>query len=195
MKIGLFGGTFDPPHHGHLALAQTVREALGLDEVLFVPSNQNPLKSRKASATKHRCKMVQLAIEGEPGLAFSDIDVTRHGFSYAVETLEELRLVKPGDYWFLMGADTLREILEWKDPERLIALCRLAVVERRGDEVDTIIRALPTDFKHAIDVVPMPPVAVSSSKIREDVMRDAPVGHWLKPAVWEYIKTVGLYKE
>lgn len=195
MRIGVFGGSFDPPHNGHLAVAVAVKEHLHLDEVMFVPANKNPLKSRKTSSVKDRSEMVKLAIQDEPGFSFSDIETTRPGPSFAVETMDELKLVHPADYWFVLGADALKDILEWKNPQRLITLCRLAVVERRGDQIANIVHRLPNDFGYAIDIVPMPQVPVSSSRIREDVMRGAPVGHWLKPAVLEYINKVGLYKE
>lgn len=195
MRVGIFGGSFDPPHNGHLAVAQAAKEQLELDEVIFVPANKNPLKTRRTSSAKDRCEMVKLALRDEPGFSYSDIEVTRPGPSFAIETVEELKFVRPSDYWFLMGADAFKEILEWKDPHKLIALCRIAVVERRGDAVQSTLQTLPPDFAYATDIVEMPAVPISSSKIREDVMRGAPVGHWLKPAVLEYINRIGLYKE
>ena len=111
------------------------------------------------------------------------------------DTLSELKMVQPGEYWFLLGSDSLKDIEQWKEPEKLVSMCRLAVVAREGARVDDVLRVIPRDFSFVIDVVPMPFVPVSSSKIREDVMRGAPVEHWLKPAVWEYIKQVGLYRE
>lgn len=194
MKYGLLGGTFDPPHNGHLEVARTVRESLSLDEVILIPANRNPLKDRKASSVKDRMRMVELAVADEPGLCVSDIETSRGGSSFTIDTVEELRMVQNGDYWFLMGGDSLQHIMDWKEPEKLISLCRLAVVQREGHDVSRIIRELPKDFSYAIDVVPMPAMAVSSSKIREDVMRDVSVEHLVKPAVWEYIKNSGLYK-
>lgn len=194
MKYGLLGGTFDPPHRGHLETARAVRESLELDEVIFIPANRNPLKDRRTSSIKDRLRMVELMIEGEQGLSVSDIETSRGGSSFTIETVEELKMVQNGDYWFVMGADSLKSILDWKEPEKLISLCRLAVVQREGSELDEIIRGLPRDFSYAIDVVPMQVMAVSSSKIREDVLRDVSVEHMLKPAVWEYIKNSGLYK-
>ena len=195
MKYGIFGGTFDPPHLGHIALARTVQESLELDEIIFVPTNRNPLKARVTSSTKDRLAMIKLCIEDETGFSVSDIEISRGGPSYALDTVQELKLVRNGDYWFLMGADSLRGMLDWKAPEKLIHLCRLAVVGREGEDLERSIRELPRDFSFVIDKVPMPFFTVSSSRIREDVMRDAPVEQWLKPAVWEYIKKSGLYKE
>jgi nicotinate-nucleotide adenylyltransferase len=195
MKYGVLGGTFDPPHKGHLEMALRVRAELELDEVILVPANKNPLKNRKTSSPKDRLRMVELAIQDEQGLSVSDIETSRGGPSYAIDTIEELKMVQNGDYWFILGTDSLKDIERWKEPEKLISLCRLAVVAREGAEVKDVLRLLPRDYSFVTDVVPMSLVPVSSSKIREDVVRGAPVEHWLKPAVWEYIKKVGLYRE
>jgi len=195
MRYGVLGGTFDPPHLGHLELARNVQRTLGLDEVIFVPANKNPLKGRKTTRAKERLHLVELAIEDEPGFSVSDIETSRGGPSYAYDTIQELKLVQNGEYWFLLGADSLKDIREWKEPNKLISLCRLAAVARENEDIDWIIRDLPRDFSFVIDVVKMPLLEISSSKIREDVMRDAPVELWLKPAVWEYIKKIGLYRE
>ena len=110
MKTGVLGGTFDPPHYGHLELAKAAKAQLGLDEVMFVPANRNPLKTRKTASAKHRLRMVELEIEDEEGLSVSDIEITRGGPSYAVDTLEELKMVRPGEYWFIVGADALETL-------------------------------------------------------------------------------------
>ena len=139
--------------------------------------------------------MLEAALSDEPGFSLSDIETSRGGPSYAIDTIEELKMVRPGEYWFLLGCDALKGIQEWKEPEKLISLCRLGVVSRDGLDMQEVLRSLPRDFSFVVDIISMPNVVVSSSKIREDVMRGAPVEHWLKPAVWEYIKKVGLYKE
>ena len=102
MKYGVLGGTFDPPHLGHLEMAQAARAALGLDEVVIVPANRNPLKTRQASPAKHRLKMCSLMAAGEEGLTVSDVEITRRGPSYAVDTIEELRMARPGEYLSLI---------------------------------------------------------------------------------------------
>src|ERR1041384_5745403 len=102
MKIGILGGTFDPPHNGHLAFAEAAVQTLELDEVLFIPANRNPLKPEKRQASaKDRLEMVRLMVEGKPQMAVSDIEIRRGGPSYAVETLDELHFVSPAEYWFL----------------------------------------------------------------------------------------------
>ncbi len=195
MKIGILGGSFDPPHQGHLTLARTVQRALGLDEIVFVPANRNPLKHRRVSPAQDRLRMVELMVDGEEGLAVSDIELTRGGPSYAVDTVEEMKLVCPGEYWFILGSDSLKDLADWKDPARLLHLCRLAVVSRADTAAESVVSSLDREYSRRIDIVPMPSVPMSSSKIREDVIRGMPVEHWLKPVVWEYIKKVGLYRK
>lgn len=195
MRYGILGGTFDPPHLGHVALARAAMVGMDLDEVLFVPASRNPLKTRKTSPGKERLKMVELAISDEPGFTVSDVEITRGGPSYSVDTLEELLMVRPGSYWFIVGADTLQGLDSWKEPERLLGLCRLIGVAREGLSPEEVLHKVNREYSRKIDIVSMPSVPISSSKIREDIARGAPVEHWLKPAVWEYIKKVGLYRE
>ena len=195
MKYGILGGTFDPPHNGHLALGRAAMEQLGLDEVMFVPVNRNPLKTRKVTKATVRLEMVELAIQDEPGFTVSDIEISRGGSSYSVDTLEELHMVLPGSYWFVVGADALQSLDSWKDPEKLLSLCRIAAVAREGLSPESVISSVNADYSRRIDIVTMPEIPVSSSQIRTDIYRRMPVERWLKPAVWEYIKKVGLYRE
>src|SRR5438045_2029390 len=117
MRIGILGGTFDPPHLGHLALANAAREHLKLDEVIFMPASRNPIKKGTQTPPKQRLEMVKRTVEGHPGLAYSDLEITRGGPSYAVDTLTELSFAKPAEYWFLVGADALKDLPTWKQPE------------------------------------------------------------------------------
>lgn len=194
-RIGILGGTFDPPHVGHTALARAALEQLNLDEVILVPASKNPLKHRQGTSAKDRLAMTELAVEDEPGLGCSDIDVTRGGSSYAVDTLEELRMVQPAHYWFVCGVDAVASLEEWKNPDRLLSLCRLAVVGRDGRDVATVVKHLRTEHQLAIDTVVMEPLEVSSTQVRTAVELGRPVFQWLKPKVWEYIQKVGLYRE
>jgi len=195
VRYGVLGGTFDPPHVGHLELARAVKSALRLDEVVFVPANRNPLKTRKSSPANHRLKMCTLLVAGEEGLSVSDVEVTRGGQSYMVDTLEELKMVRPGEYWLILGADALRGIPEWKEPQKLAGMCRIAAVARDDASLDHLIADLGPDFQYSVDKVPMTAVPVSSSKIREDIARGLVAAQWLKPAVREYIENIGLYRE
>ncbi|MBS1714400.1 MAG: nicotinate (nicotinamide) nucleotide adenylyltransferase [Armatimonadetes bacterium] len=195
MKYGVFGGTFDPPHLGHLEAAKAVRAALGLDEVVIVPANRNPLKTRRATSATHRLKMCSLLVAGEEGLTVSDIEITRGGPSYMVDTIEELKMVRPGDYWLILGADALHTLPEWREPRKLAGLCRIAAVAREDVALDTTIAGLGPDFQYSVDKVPMTEVPVSSSKIREEFARGLVATKWLSQAVREYIENIGLYRE
>jgi nicotinate-nucleotide adenylyltransferase len=195
MKYGVLGGTFDPPHAGHLALARAASTTLGLDETILVPAAQNPLKRHKPTPVKHRLKMTLLAVEGEPGLSVSDIEATRGGPSHTVDTLEELVLAKPGDYWLILGADAAKEFLRWKNPERIAHLARLAVAARDETTVQEAIRHWPEDIRRKTDYVPLKPVTVSSSKIRDMARAGKPLDAWLRPSVNAYILGQKLYAE
>lgn len=196
MRIGILGGTFDPPHRAHLEVARAAMEQLELDEVMFVPASTNPLKQRQISeSAKHRFNMVRLAIADEPGFSVSDIEISRSGLSFAVETLEELQLARPADYWFIMGSDALKDIYNWKSPDRLVRLCRLAVVVRPPDTAETAARFVLDYMADRVDFIEMPGSAVSATAIRELIRRGLrPDEGDLKPSTLEYIESNGLYR-
>lgn len=135
LRLGIFGGTFNPVHLGHLVLAESFREQLALDLVLFVPAGVPPHKGpREIASPLHRYAMVSLAVAGHPGFAVSDVELRRPGPSYSVETLETLAGEWPGArLFFLMGSDTFLDLGSWRTPERLIAWATLAVGLRAGE--------------------------------------------------------------
>lgn len=194
MKIGVLGGTFDPPHCGHIALARAAKEALQLDEVIFVPANRNPLKrGRQQSPARHRLAMVKLAIEDQPEFSVSDIEIARGGSSYAVDTITQLRLVKPGDYWFVVGSDAVKHLGLWKDPQRLLRLCRLAVAVRPPESPADVISRLSPEVAAKVDIINMPPCEVSATQIR-DALRRGIVPKGKVPAkVLQYVLENRLY--
>lgn len=195
MRVGILGGTFDPPHFGHLAIAEAAFRALELDEVMFLPANKNPLKSGIPPAPgKHRLEMVKLLTENDERLSVSDMDLTRGGRSYAVDTLSELQMVRPAEYWFLMGADALHDLSEWKQPARLLKLCRIGAVSRELADAAVVAQRLPADFKTFIDIVPMDPIHISSSDLREKIAKRQQTNIWLPEAVRNYIETHKLYR-
>jgi nicotinate-nucleotide adenylyltransferase len=195
MKYGLLGGTFDPPHVGHMGLARAALAKLALDEVIWVPANRNPLKYHKRTDAKMRLEMCKLAIEGEERMAVSDIETTRGGDSYLVETLEELKAVMPGDYWFIAGIDALAGFDQWKEPERILQLCRLAVFSRPGTDSRSTLSRLGSGLSSHIDLVDSPLKSVSSSNIRDMAVRGEDFSHLVAPKVHEYILRHGLYKD
>lgn len=194
-RIGILGGTFDPPHRGHLALAEAAIEALQLNELVWVPALRNPHKmNRDITPAKHRLEMVRLMVSGLDRMAVSDIEVLRGGPSYTVETLQELSLVRPAQYWLLMGADTLRSFLDWKHPEKILKLARLGVVVRPPETWADVLARAPSNLATSIDHVPMAPVGTSSTEIRSRLERNQPVGPWVTPEVLKYIRSHALYQ-
>lgn len=195
MKIGILGGTFDPPHVGHLALAKAAIEQLELDELLFIPANRNPLKTFKTETpAKHRIAMVERLLKDQPNMAYSDMEITRGGASYTVDTLSELQMVRPAEYWFIMGADALRGIASWKSPVRLLRMCRVAVAVRPPINVSDVMIKLPEEFKGHVDTIQMSGVDVSSSELRIRLHGGQNVTPWLTPEVLQYIQTNKLYR-
>lgn len=195
MKYGLLGGTFDPPHVGHSHIARAALDALALDEVVWVPAFRNPMKHTKRTDARMRLEMCKLAIEGEGGMAVSDVETSRGGDSYLVETLEEMKAVMPGDYWFILGIDALAGFDRWKEPERILQLCRLAVFARPGTDLQSTLSRLGPGLSEHIDLVESPPKSVSSSNIRDMVVRGEDFSHLVAPKVHEYIIRHGLYKD
>lgn len=140
-NIGVFGGTFDPPHVGHLIIAESAREQLGLSEVLFVPAANAPHKRGKSStAPLHRLSMLRLAVRGHYGFRVSDAEIRRGGVSYTVDTLRHLRKTHPNaTLWLIVGSDNVRDIFSWREPEVILRLCRIAVYERPGFPIRKVI--------------------------------------------------------
>ncbi|GAB4401234.1 MAG: nicotinate-nucleotide adenylyltransferase [Anaerolineales bacterium] len=197
MRLGVFGGTFDPVHYGHLVAAEEVRYRLRLDKVLFVPAGMPPHKlDHDITPTRHRVAMLELAIASNPGFALSRVDIDRHGPCYTVDTLALLHEeYGPGaELFFLMGMDSLADILTWKDPERLIRLARIVVVGRPGfqADVDELDKVLPGAAER-ICIVDTPLMEVSSSDIRQRVREGAPIRYQVPEAVEAYIRAHRLY--
>jgi nicotinate-nucleotide adenylyltransferase len=132
-KIGVFGGTFNPIHSCHLYVAARVRELVGLERVIFVPAAEPPHKHTDLAPARHRLEMVKLAVAGRSGFEVDDLELTRPGPSYSADTMEEFRRRYPdADLYFLLGEDMFRALSTWRDPGRLLAVCRLAVIARSG---------------------------------------------------------------
>lgn len=193
MRIGVLGGTFDPPHLGHLALAKAALDHLRLDEVMFLPVHRNPLKTGRQTSGKDRLEMVKAAIMGEPHFSVSDIEIVRGGKSYAVDTLSELNFVQPAEYWFLVGSDALADFTGWKQPEKLVRLCRLGVALRGGQDKSQMMAKLPDYARRAIDWVDMSPQDISATELRLRMEAKRPARQWLPKGVLEYIDKHHLY--
>jgi nicotinate-nucleotide adenylyltransferase len=196
MKIGLLGGTFDPPHWGHLWLAETARAQLGLAKVLFLPVGQPPHKGGKViTAVAHRHQMTQLAINDTPYFELDTTDMERDPPQVTVTLLPLLQKAYPeAEMWWLIGSDSLRDLPTWHQPQELIKLCRLAILERPGVVVDwaklkTAVPAIET----AVDMLDGPQLNLSSTEIRRWARAGYSIRHLLPVAVLQYIEDLALY--
>lgn len=199
-RIGIVGGSFDPPHLAHLIMAETVREALRLDVVLFMPAGTQPLKQdREATHEDHRVAMTELAIAGNPHFALSRVDVDRHGPSYTADSLERLREQYGGldraAMWFVIGSDSLLNLHRWREPTRILAQARLAVVRRPGYEADLgALEGQVPGVTAAVDWVDAPLMEISSTDIRERLRQGRSVRYRVPGPVLAYIEQHGLYR-
>lgn len=199
MRLGLLGGTFDPVHRGHLALACAARDELGLDEVLFLPAGQPWRKAgRMIASDEHRLAMLRRALEGEPAFRVSRLELERPGPSYMADTLEALRDDHPEDeLFFLLGEDALMDLPNWARPQRILELARLAVARRADTSPEALEEAEQRSpgLGERVVWLKMPAVAVSATEIRERVREGQPIGGLVLATVEEYIRKQGLYRE
>lgn len=179
-RIGVYGGTFDPVHSGHLIIASRVRYALGLDRVLFVPAKAPPHKdSGQVTPAAIRVEMLEAAIAGDPWFAIDTIELERPGRSYTVDTLTSLRQRDPDvEPWFIMGADSLVDLPTWRDPAGIVRLARLAVVARPGSTIDVAAAAaaIPA-LAGRVDIVEAPLMGIASRELRAMVRRGEPIDY------------------
>jgi nicotinate-nucleotide adenylyltransferase len=219
--VGLLGGTFNPIHHGHLHIAREVRNRLGLERVLFIPSGDPPHKAdRQIPSALHRTAMVRLALASDPAFECCDIEINRPGRSYSVETIERLKAESPqAMFFFIIGIDAFREIDTWKDAERLFTLCSFAVVSRAGHPFSSVpvwgplakidraklqqldagictAHRAPTAPGVAVHFLSIPPMDVSASAIRAAIQSESTtVGTALPAGVLSYIIRHDIYLE
>lgn len=196
--IGVFGGTFDPPHLGHLILADEGRWLLGLERVLWVVTAMSPLKDSLPGATvEQRVAMVEAAIASEPAFELSRADIDRPQPHYALGTIEWLSERMPGArFAYLMGADSLRDLPEWYEPQRFVAACAaLGVMQRPGIEVDldALSRPIP-DIKEKVRFFNAPVVGFSAQEIRRRVTAGEPYRHLVPQSVAAIIGEQGIYR-
>jgi len=196
VNIGVLGGTFDPIHIGHLVVAEEARIKLGFREVLFVPAGQPWLKlDRNITLAAHRVEMVRRAIADNPHFKLCTLEVERPGPSYTVDTLTMLQkqLGSEARFFFILGRDTLAELPLWKEPQKLVQLCRLVVPPRLGSK----------DLKHLETAIPglldkviqldMPVIGISSSGIRQRIAQGLPIRYLVPAEVEKYITEQKIY--
>lgn len=207
MRLGIFGGTFDPIHYGHLLLAESCREQLKLDELWFLPAAVPPHKQAAAlSPPAARVEMLQLATSGQATFRICTYEVDRGGVNYTVDTLAHLKAEDPArQLFFLMGADSLRDLPQWREPTRLCDLATPVVVHRAGGNAHGLPEALDwSGLEQAIAAnrlaeirrhqVAMPRIDLSSSDLRGRVAAGQSIRYRTPRAVEMYIQTAGLYK-
>ncbi len=217
-KIGLLGGTFDPVHYGHLAVAGHVLQALVLDSVWFIPALQPPHKpgheeGRQISSLNHRVTMLQKALNPYPDFVISDIEAKREAPSYSIDTIHILvqQMGPEADLYFIIGADAFLEIDTWKRFRELPVLVNLVIISRPGfpfDKVEAVLRNTfsgyrydplqktwnSPDNKGSFILQHMDPVPISSTQIREKVGRGEDIAGLVPSAVEDYIKQQKLYR-
>lgn len=211
-KVAILGGTFDPIHYGHLRVAEEVRETLGLDKVLFIPTFITPHKPEGiATPPEARLEMVRLAIEGNPFFEASDIEIQRGGRSYTIETVRALMSEGFGDISLILGSDSFNDITTWCEYETLLTLASFVVVERPGHAVKKPAEALPIElarkfwydgetgayknsFGKSLHYVPTTAMGISASDIRERVKEGLSIRYLAPEKVAAFIAEKGLYK-
>jgi nicotinate-nucleotide adenylyltransferase len=196
MRLGILGGTFDPPHFGHLHMAEAALQQLHLDKVLFAPAGVQPLRqNERHTAPEHRARMVELALADLPQFELSRIDLDRPGPHYTVDLVALVQQQHPrAALWFILGEDALADLLRWRDPGRLITLARLAVLHRPGHTPDwpALETALP-NLRSRVDWIEHAAIDISATDIRQRVRDGLPIDHFVPKAVADYIILQNLY--
>ncbi|MEC4888592.1 MAG: nicotinate-nucleotide adenylyltransferase [Nitrospira sp.] len=220
-RLGLFGGSFNPIHNGHLAIARQTHTLLALDRILFIPTGDPPHKQSGALApARHRYEMVRLAITGNPAFALSDIEIARQGKSYSIDTIRALQPQQRPEtaLFFIIGLDAFIDLPTWREPEALLDACSFIVISRPGQTYRALaslpllpkidadqLAALDSGLIHRLDLplpsgrtlicLPLAPCTISASDIRQRVQRGATLANLLPPPVESYILQHQLYQE
>ena len=201
-SIGILGGTFNPPHLGHLAVARFAREQLGLERVALTPAHTSPFKRAAADpGPEHRLRMCALLVDGEPGLSACALEINRGGVSYTVDTLTAIHASNPdAELTFIVGADTASTLPDWREPERVLSLAGLAVAAREGTSRTDVLARLRSigsgagsNGREPVLFLDMPVVDVSSSQARERAAAGGPLAPLVGVSVAAYIAEHGLY--
>jgi len=195
LRIGLFGGTFDPPHGGHVTVARDVADVLRLDHVLWIPAGAPPHKAdAPVSQASLRLEMVRAAAAADPRFQVSDLELRREGPSFTVDTLREVRRRHPdAELFLIVGADQLKVFdTGWKDPEEILRLATLTVMDRDGEDAAATAPDMP-GMEHLVHV-PVTRVDVSSSEVRRRVATGEPISEMIPEAVADIVRREGLYR-
>ena len=199
MDIGILGGTFDPIHYAHLAIAEEARTQLGLEMVIFVPAGQPPHKPGVAiTPAHHRLAMLDLALASNPHFLISRVDLERPGPCYTADTLALLQEEwgPDAELYFIIGADSLLEMHTWYHPERIVELARLVVAPRAGNPLHPakLEKSLPGPSRR-VRMIQAPLLEISGTDLRRRVREGQPIKYYLPEEVEAYIFEQGLYKD
>jgi nicotinate-nucleotide adenylyltransferase len=194
MKIGLYGGTFDPPHYAHLKLADWVREHLQLACIYFIPTSVHAFKkSSDITPVSIRLHLLESAIDNDDRFKISRIEVERQNVSYTVDTLrkfEEYENLPESELYYILGADNLADFHRWKEPEAILKLARVVAIRRKGRFNKQIL----DQYKNDITFLKSPVINISSTEIRKKISRGEDVSDQIPSSVWTFIKEHNLYR-
>jgi nicotinate-nucleotide adenylyltransferase len=193
MKIGVFGGSFNPPHMGHLIVIEAVRDQLQLDKVIFIPAAQSPNKPDTLLApASNRLEMTELAVRGNKGFEVSDIEIQRKGVSYTVDTIQMLSVLNPrSELSLIIGIDNLIEFDTWKSPDEIVSKTDLVVMSRPGYSTNVT----KSKYLRAAKIINVPQIGISGTDIRRKVKLGRSIRFLVPKQVEDYILTKRLYKD
>ena len=194
VKIGLFGGSFDPIHYGHLQIAEWTKNKLALDKIIFIPAAIPPHKLRSVIASaEHRFNMTQLAIQDHPDFKISDVEINRKGISYTIDTIyyfREKHHLQKNEIFLLIGGDSLIDLPTWRFPDRIVENCTVVVYQRHGADLDVI----PEKYVKKVRILETPLIDISSTSIREKIAAGTSISTQTSPSVAQYIEKHNLYR-
>lgn len=198
--LGIFGGSFNPIHIGHLILAEFIREEFKLDKILFIPASNPPHKDASdLESGQHRYNMVKLAVTNNPFFDISDIELKRKGISYTFETLKEISREYPGEeLYFICGSDSIIQFHTWREIGKIFELSNIIVAKRpnvSNEELDNMITGFREKYKARIACSAAPHIEISSSEIRNRIKKGLSIRYMVTSTVAEYIRANNLYQE
>lgn len=197
-KVGLMGGTFDPIHYGHLFIAEEARVRFELERVLFVPNNEPAHAEGKAACAgpEDRARLTELGIASNPAFEMSRVELDRSGKSFAFDTVQALRqqLGAATELFFIVGADSLRDVLTWYRGQELLALCQFIAASRPGFDLEAAWGALPVPLRNRVHLMRVPGLHIASRELRARVAGGAPIRYLTPDSVCEHIERHHLYQ-
>ena len=196
-KIGVFGGSFNPIHSGHLAVAQHALESCGMSKIIFLPNANPPHKiNDNILCASHRFNMVSLAIKGNDNFEISDYEMNKQGPSYTIDTIRHFKKIYNAEIFFIIGADSLYTLNKWKSYKELVKECSFIVADRNCTQGSNLLREICEHEKKGgrIELIKMPKIDITSTFIRDKLLKGENIKGYVPEAVRNYITQNGLYK-